>query len=104
MADIDPHQLDYNIIFAIKRDGSATASFAMIPVGNDQRFGGTFKLLGARNDTNSMKITLQPSKESRTLLFAPTISSTDDRSLDSGLGRNILQGIEDQLQREGIGN
>jgi hypothetical protein len=134
VADITPKQLDYNLSFVIKRNGSATPRFSMIPVGGDRTFSGNAKISGVRNDTHDLKITLtkaspkatcpvklangecpipvyvvqRPDKESvagqRVRGTSRGLSPREQEDLSRDLTRNILQGIDEQLRRQGIGN
>lgn len=132
LAEIAPNQLDYNLDFVIKVAGSVSPRFQLIPLG-DKTLSGGIRLLGARNDTDTLKITLnapQPScrvaqvdgkcpipvyivqqpqpRAARRALRAPAaprgVTPQDQDALDRAQSRNILQGIDDQLRREGIGN
>ena len=62
-ARIQPTQLDYNIEFIIRMDGSISPKFSMIPIGNDRTLSAGLKLLGSRKDTHSLKLVLKPPPE-----------------------------------------
>ncbi len=130
LAKIKPKQLDYNLDFVIKANGSVSPRFQLIPVFNDKTLSGGIRLLGARNDTDTLKITLdspppdcpveldrgkcpspvyiverpQLRAGARRAPGATGVTPQDQDLLDRAQGRNLLQGIDDQLRRQGIGN
>lgn len=56
MADIKPTSLSYNLNFDIKKNGSVSPKFSLIPIGGSRTFGGGVSLVGTQTDTDSLKV------------------------------------------------
>lgn len=63
VARVALNQLDYNIDFVIKKEGSLNPKWTLIPIGTDRKFSGGIKWSGSRTDTHTLKVVLQPPKE-----------------------------------------
>ncbi len=53
-------QLDYNIEYLIRKSGTVSPRFNLIPIGKEKVFTGSAKWTGSFSDTQSVKITLTP--------------------------------------------
>ena len=53
-------QLDYNIVYVIKKNAGVTPRFSLIPIGKEKTFTGQLKWTGSHSDTQTLKITLTP--------------------------------------------
>jgi hypothetical protein len=53
-------QLDYNLVYIIKKNSGLTPRFNLIPIGKGKTFTGQLKWTGSFSDTQTLKVTLTP--------------------------------------------
>jgi hypothetical protein len=53
-------QLDYNLVYIIRKNAGVTPRFNLIPIGKEKLFTGQLKWTGSNSDTQTLKITLTP--------------------------------------------